>query len=124
MAFQLNTLTQYVNDNSQTLYTKAVLDFRSVGIKGIGSMRMEPDVKSTKRIHTLDQDVVIQPAASGQFVSSGNTNLAQVDLSVTKIMINNELYVEQLSDYFLQLSLKAGYNDTLPKAVEEIYVKQ
>lgn len=69
MAFNLSNLTSYVNDNAQDLFTKAVLDFRSVGIKGIGSMRMEPDVKSTKRIHTLDQDVIIQAAASGAFTS-------------------------------------------------------
>ena len=121
--FDISKLTAYINDNNQQLFSKACLDFRSIGVKGIGSMRIEPDVKTTKRIHSLDQQIFIQPAAAGQFQSSGNTILAEVDLSTVKIMANSGLYIESLNDTFLQNSLRAGYNDTMPKNIENQYTQ-
>lgn len=119
----LDKLTAYVNDNEQTLFTKAALDFRAIGIKGIGGMRIEPDVPTTKNIHKILQEVYVQPEAEGDFVSSGKTIYDVVPISTTRLMMNIDIYVNKLKDYFTQLSLKAGYNETLPTEMLQIYEK-
>ena len=116
MAFNVGALTQWVNDNSQELLTKAVLQAETIPY-----ITVIPGVKYKERLKYLATDALFQQGGCG-FTASGTTTLTEKDLLVTTLKITEELCPEDLNSYSLQLSMKPGYNTNIP--FEALYAEQ
>jgi len=108
MAFSLGGLTQWVNDNSQTLLAQAVLAGETIDLISI-----KTGVKYKERLKYLATDAVFQAGGCG-YSTNGTTTLTEKDLSVVDVKINESLCPEDLNEYSLSLSLKPGYNTSIP----------
>ena len=116
MAFNVGGLTQWVNDNSQTLITKAVLEAETVPY-----ITVVPGIKYKERLKYLETDGILQAGGCG-WVASGYTTLTEKDLLVTSLRSMEELCPDDLEKYSLQLSMKAGKNQSIP--FEQLYAEQ
>ena len=116
MAFNVGGLTLWVNDNSQTLITAAVLEAQTVPF-----ITVVPGIKYKERLKYLETDLILQAGGCG-WVASGTTTLNEKDLVVTSLRTMEELCPDDLEKYSLQLSMKAGKNTTIP--FEQLYVQQ
>ena len=116
MAFNVGALTQWVNDNSQELLTKAVLQAETIPY-----ITVIPGVKYKERLKYLATDALFQQGGCG-FTASGTTTLTEKDIEVTTLKITEELCPEDLNSYSLQLSMKPGYNTNIP--FEALYAEQ
>ena len=116
MAFNVGALTQWVNDNSQELLTKAVLQAETIPY-----VTVIPGIKYKERLKYLATDALIQQGGCG-FTGSGTTTLDEKDILVTSLKVTEELCPEDLNSYSLQLSMKPGYNTNIP--FEALYAEQ
>jgi hypothetical protein len=110
------SLTTWVNDNSQTLITKAVLEAETVPY-----ITVIPGIKYKERLKFLDTDAILQAGGCG-WVASGTTTLTEKDIEVVSLRTMEEICPEDLNKYSLQLSMKAGYNTAIP--FEQQYAEQ
>ena len=116
MAFNVGGLTLWVNDNSQTLITKAVLEAETVPF-----ITVVPGIKYKERLKYLETDALLQAGGCG-WNASGSTTLVEKDLVVTSLRTMEELCPDDLEKYSLQLSMKAGKNNDIP--FEQLYAEQ
>ena len=116
MAFNVGGLTLWVNDNSQTLITRAVLEAETVPY-----ITVVPGVKYKERLKYLETDGLLQAGGCG-WSASATTTLVEKDLVVTPLRTMEELCPDDLEKYSLQLSMKAGKNTSIP--FEQLYAEQ
>lgn len=116
MALNVGGLTLWVNDNSQTLITKAVLEAETVPF-----ITVVPGIKYKERLKYLETNALLQAGGCG-WSASATTTLLEKDLLVTSLRTMEELCPDDLEKYSLQLSMKAGKNSTIP--FEQLYAEQ
>ena len=116
MAFNVNGLTLWVNDNSQELITKAVLEAETVQ-----HITVIPGIKYKERLKYMDTNAPFIAGGCG-WVTSGTTTLTEKDLLVTSLRTTETLCPDDLEKYSLQLSMKAGKNTAIP--FEQLYAEQ
>jgi hypothetical protein len=119
MAFDLNSLTAYVDENKLPLIKSAVLGGRTLQYVG----NIVPDVKSSVTINIINSELVAAATDCGWSVDGTTTDLTQIDLSTCPIQITEELCINDLEQYYVQKMMSPGsYNETIP--FEEIYVSE
>ena len=116
MAFNVGALTAWVNDNSQELITKAVLEAETVQ-----HITVIPGIKYKERLKYLDTNAPFIAGGCG-WGTSGTTTLTEKDLLVTSLRTTEALCPDDLEHYSLQLSMKAGKNTAIP--FEQLYAEQ
>lgn len=105
MSYSLGTLTAYVIQNGNEIYTKAVF-----GAKTISMMTPKVGIKSAETLNLMDTDAVIQAGGTCGFNSSGTTAITQRTLTVGKMKVQEQLCPPDLEAYFTQQALQKGSN--------------
>lgn len=106
MAFDVQGLTDYVDENRDGLIGKTV-----AGAKSTRVLDLQTGFKSAGAINRLDTDVVLQDGSSCGFDASGTTTLDQRILTVGEIKVQEELCVRDLNKKYTQHQVKAGSKD-------------
>lgn len=116
MAFDVSGLGDWVNENSQDLITKAILEENTIAL-----VSMMAGVKYKEAIKFLETSPLIQAYACGTPTTSGSTTLTDKDISVVNLMIYEELCPEDLAKKAFQLSLKPGLAGSEAIPFEQAY---
>lgn len=103
MAFNVTGLGDWVNENSQTLISKAILDENTISL--ISTMS---GVKYKEAIKFLETAPALQAYACGTPTTSGTTTITDKDIEVLPLMVYETLCPEDLTKKSLQLSQRAG----------------
>lgn len=118
MAFVVSNITNWVNENSQTLIEKAILEANSFKY-----ITIIPGIKYKETVKFLEGDSLIQCQACGTPTSSGTTTLDDKEIEVKKLMVYEELCPKDLENTSLQLSMKPGYPRDIPFAAQYAEMK-
>lgn len=108
MAFNVSALTGWVNENSQTLLTQALLGNQTAQL-----ITVLPGVKYKQTLKYLETDLLMQAGGCG-YNPSGNTTITDKEVSVVSLKVQETLCPEDLNKTSLQLSLRPGYNTSIP----------
>jgi len=108
MAFNVSALTGWVNENSQTLLTQALLGNQTAQL-----ITILPGVKYKQTLKYLDTDLLLQAGGCG-YATSGTTTLSDKEVSVVSLKVQETLCPEDLNTTSMQLSMKPGYNTSIP----------
>lgn len=116
MAFDLSTLTAYVDQLSWKLVANSILEANAAKY-----MRVVPNIKSGETINILATTATIQDNSAGcNVTNSGTTNLTQRTVTLCPLVSNEALCVDKLKAYYTQVMLSPGsYQESLP--FEQIY---
>ena len=108
--FSINktALNDYTNEMSQELITKAV-----IGAETLNHISVMTGVKYKENMKYMTTDAVFQAGGCG-FSANGTTTLADKDMQVLTLKVNEALCPEDLNTTGLQLSMTPGYNEELP----------
>ncbi len=105
MAFDVSTLSDYIDEQSTEFHLKTVNE--SVTASLIGS---QTGIKTAKALQILDTDVVFQDDSGCGFNSDGATALTQRVLTVGAFKVNEALCPKDLEAKWSQLLLSPGCN--------------
>ena len=107
MAFQVSSLTNYVNEQSKDLLT--ALHFESK----TGSLAdAHPGIKSAEALQLLATTPIPQSASACSFNASGDITFTQAVLTVSPVKWEDLLCLKTLEAKWTQLLLKAGVHYT------------
>lgn len=105
----LSSLNGFVEENQFPLVKKAVLGGRTTEI-----ITVQPGIKSSATINTLNSTIVAQAGACG-WNEAGSTELAQQEISVSSIKINESICLNDLEGYYTQVQMRPGsHNEEIP----------
>lgn len=111
MAFNVSTLTNYVQENENSLFTSSLFSAETAAlIKAEGNVMVE--VKSSATVNVMDTDAAFQDDSGCGFNASGTTTFTQRTLTVGKIKVQEALCPKDLESKYLQKKLPAGSNYT------------
>ena len=108
-----NYLTPWTNEESQTLLSAAILEAETAKL-----ISYQTGCKYIEQIKYLATDAQFQAYQHG-WHPLGVTTPTVRNVSVSKIMVQEELYPEDLNNYSFQLSMMPGFNTELP--FEQLY---
>ena len=115
MAFNISAINYaWVNENNQNLLSEAILGAQTAQL-----ITVYPGVKYKENLKYLDTDAKTQAGGCG-WTASGTTQLTDKDLLVTSLKWTEALCPDTLETTALQLSMKAGKNETIP--FEQAYI--
>lgn len=107
MAFVVNSLANYTEENEALLVASSVLGAKTASlIKGQGNVML--GVKSAETINIMDTDAIFQDGGSCGFTASGSTSFTQRTVTIGKIKVNEALCPKDLEAKYLQKALTAG----------------
>lgn len=118
MSFSLTGLTNYVNQNTLPLMTKAVF-----GAKSIAMANKMVGLKSTSAINIMDTTAAFAYGVSCAFSNNGTTTFSQRNIAVKHLKVHESLCPQALEQTWLQHHLPQG---SLYQAIpfEEAYANQ
>jgi len=118
MSFSLTGLTNYVNQNTLPLMTKAVF-----GAKSIAMANKMVGLKSTSAINIMDTTASFAYGVSCAFSNNGTTTFSQRNIAVKHLKVHESLCPQALEQTWLQHHLPQG---SLYQAIpfEEAYANQ
>ncbi len=114
MAFNVDALAAYTEQNEALLVTDSVLGAKTASlIKSAGNVMV--GVKSAETINIMDTDAIFQAGGTCGFNASGSTTFTQRTVTVGKIKVNESLCHKDLESKYLQKALPTGsMYDTIP----------
>jgi hypothetical protein len=114
MAFNVDALAAYTEQNEALLVTDSVLGAKTASlIKSAGNVMV--GVKSAETINIMDTDAIFQAGGSCGFTASGSTTFTQRTVTVGKIKVNEALCPKDLESKYLQKALPTGsMYDSIP----------
>jgi hypothetical protein len=114
MAFNVDALAAYTEQNEALLVTSSVLGAKTASlIKSAGNVMV--GVKSSETINIMDTDAIFQSGASCGFNASGTTSFTQRTVTVGKIKVNESMCPKDLEAKYLQKALPTGsMYDSIP----------
>jgi hypothetical protein len=118
MSFSLTGLTNYVNQNTLPLMTKAVF-----GAKSIAMANKMVGLKSTSAINIMDTTATFAYGVTCAFADNGTTTFSQRNIDVKHLKVHESLCPQALEQTWLQHHLPQG---SLYQAIpfEEAYANQ
>jgi hypothetical protein len=118
MSFSLTGLTNYVNQNTLPLMTKAVF-----GAKSIAMANKMVGLKSTSAINIMDTTAAFAYGVTCSFSNNGTTTFSQRNIDVKHLKVHESLCPQALEQTWLQHHLPQG---SLYQAIpfEEAYANQ
>lgn len=109
MAYNVSTLSDYVQTNEKTLLVKAVLSPKTIAlIQSKGNVMT--GVKTKSQLPQLDTDAVFQDGKGCGFTASGTTSISTREVEVGTIKVQEALCPSDLEDKYTQLLLTSGSN--------------
>lgn len=120
MAFDVSTLTPYVNETAEALIAKAVATGKTIDL-----VTVQPGIKYKETVNILDNTITVQDGDCG-FTPYGDVNIKQREIEVYPLKINDELCEQDLEKYFLGMKMSAGTPKTeeLGAILADSYVKE
>ena len=113
----VTSIQNYVNENSEALYVKAVL-----GGKSAGMFALAPDVKGATAIHLMDTDVVLQDGKAYGWTESGSTTFSNRVITPAILKVNQGFCDKNLLGTYAAYKVRlAAGSEQLP--FEEKWVK-
>ena len=114
MAFNVDALAAYTEQNEALLVTDSVLGAKTAAlIKSAGNVMV--GVKSAETINIMDTDAIFQAGGSCGFNASGSTTFTQRTVTVGKIKVNESFCPKDLESKYLQKALPTGsMYDSIP----------
>lgn len=113
----VTSIQNYVNENSEALYVKAVL-----GGKSAGMFALAPDVKGATAIHLMDTDVVLQDGKACGWTESGSTTFSNRVITPAILKVNQGFCDKNLLGTYAAYKVRlAAGSEQLP--FEEKWVK-
>ena len=114
MAFNVDALAAYTEQNEALLVTSSVLGAKTASlIKSAGNVMV--GVKSAETINIMDTDAIFQSGVSCGFNASGSTTFTQRTVTVGKIKVNEAMCPKDLESKYLQKALPTGsMYDSIP----------
>jgi hypothetical protein len=114
MAFNVDALAAYTEQNEALLVTDSVLGAKTASlIKSAGNVMV--GVKSSETINIMDTDAIFQAGGTCGFNASGSTTFTQRTVTVGKIKVNESLCPKDLEAKYLQKALPTGsMYDSIP----------
>jgi len=109
MAFNTTGIGTWTNENSQTLISKLVLELNSTQY-----FTIMPGVKYKEQVKKLSVQSPLQAAACGTPTTTGTTTLTDKDITVSSFQTFEQLCPADLEKTSLQLSMRPGFNDSVP----------
>lgn len=109
MAFNTTGIGTWVNENTQTLISKAILELESTKY-----FTVMPGIKYKEQIKKLSVESPLVAASCGTPTTTGTTSLTDKDISVVGFQTYEELCPSDLESTSLQLSMKSGWNEDMP----------
>lgn len=110
MAFNVETITGYVEEHKSELIGKAVL-----GAKTISMLNWMTGIKGATKINLIDTDAVIQNGEACGFAASGDSKITQREIDPKLLKVNMEYCPKTLLNTYLQHEVKIGAGrETLP----------
>lgn len=106
MAFNLNGLNAYTEQNRLPLVTKALFSAKSARI-----LTPRTGIKSSEAINLMNTDAVFLTDGCG-WTPSGTTTFTQRTLTVGKIKVQETLCPKELENFWIQTQLPIGSNYT------------
>lgn len=111
-AFVVSSLTDYTNELSRDLVTKAVGKARTLDYINVRS-----NIKREEAINIIDSTLVVQAGGNCGFTANSTSSFSQVNLGVEQLSILEQLCADQLEDKWVGMYMKPGsYQDELPFA--------
>lgn len=115
MAFDLSSLTAYVEENRADLIMKPITSSRTFDYVDI-----RQGIKSGEKIPILESTAPAQAGSSCGFTSSGTTTVSQTTLSTVSIKIQEAICLQDLEAYFTQKYLPSGMKPEETTIAQEI----
>lgn len=110
MAFDVTTLTQYVNEHRSDLMSAAVLAFKSSQY-----FQPMPETKGPTALNLLSAPVTFQSGEACGFNASGNVKFTQRILTPGAIKVNESFCPDALRKYWMQNEVMIGAGrETMP----------
>lgn len=103
MAFDLSSLTAYVEENRADLITKPITTSRTFDFVDV-----RQGIKSGEKIPIIESTTPFQAGSSCGFTSSGTTTISQTTLNTTSIKVQEAICLQDLEAYFTQKWLPSG----------------
>lgn len=117
-ALSVTDIGSWVNDNSQELLEKSILDADTIKYVSI-----YPGVKYKEQLKFLSTDSLFQSYSCGTPTTSGTTTISSKDLEVKPYMIFEELCPSDLNSTSLNLSQTPGIDTNLPFEGQYVQLK-
>jgi hypothetical protein len=108
MAFNVTALAGWVNENSQTLLTQALLGSQTADL-----ITVIPGIKYKQTLKYLETNAIIQAGGCG-YSATGDTTLTDKEVSVVSMKVQEDLCPSDLEDTSMQLSMRPGKNQNIP----------
>ncbi|PZR11189.1 MAG: hypothetical protein DI539_20855 [Flavobacterium psychrophilum] len=107
MAYNVNALAEYVNEQSFPILRKAIM-----GSKTIDLFEKQVGIKHSAALNFMDVDAVFQSNAAGETIQSiGDTTFTQRFITVNPVAVRQDYDVRWLNDKYLQTQVKSGSAD-------------
>lgn len=110
MAFDVETITGYVEEHKSELIAKAVL-----GAKTIGLLNLMTGVKGKTKLNLISDETIIQNGEECGFNASGDTELSQREMNPKVLKVNKSWCPKDLLATYQQIQVKiAAGKEVLP----------
>lgn len=118
MPFNVSSLTDYVNEQSQDLITATTFTGETAALANV-----QTGVKSETALQLLSVDPIPQDGEGCGFNASGDTTITQRKISAKAYKFQDALCLRALQAKWTQILLKAGQNydeNDVPKAIVDL----
>lgn len=103
----VNTLPQYIDETSDKLIRRAVLEGKS-----LSKFTLQTGVKTQSAIMLLDTDVVLQDGANCDFTDLGSSTISERIVKAPFIKVNTTFCEKALNNSALQFKVNNSVNDS------------
>jgi hypothetical protein len=107
MAFNVSALSDYTEQNADSLVIKSLFGARTQEIIAAEGT-IQTGIKSAETVNILETDATFQTGGTCGFLSSGTTNFSQRTITVGKIKVNEALCPKALEAKYTQKALQIG----------------
>jgi len=118
MAFNTTGIGTWINENSQTLISKMVLELESTKY-----FTIMPGIKYKEQIKKLSTESPLVAASCGTPTSTSTTTFIDKDITVIGLQTYETLCPADLETTSLQLSMSPGWNESLPFEAQYVELK-
>ncbi len=103
MAFNVSSISAYVNQTAQQLIKKAVATGKTIDL-----VTIVPGIKYKETLNILDNTVTVSNATCGFAGQAGAVAFKQREIAVTALEVKEYLCEKTLEQYFMGMWMKAG----------------
>lgn len=107
-ALDKSTIGSWVNGQSQDMMSKGILSAETIQM-----IEVIPNIKYKHELKYISTDAIFQAGACS-FTTSGTTTLTKKDIQNYYFQVAETLCPKDLEDTALSLSMKPGFNETIP----------